>query len=70
MVTAGFKHCLAILSAALRARGTAAVAVEAYGLPVHRGVVAGMGLALAPLPVLLIGLLLLTGSRCGALAIP
>lgn len=51
LVTAGFKHSLAIISAALKARGTATVAVEAYGLPPHRGVMTGTGLRLAVLPV-------------------
>jgi GntR family transcriptional regulator/MocR family aminotransferase len=51
VVTAGFTHSLVILSAALRARGTATVAVEAYGLPNHRAVLTGTGLRLAPLTV-------------------
>ncbi|HSZ41634.1 MAG TPA: PLP-dependent aminotransferase family protein [Trebonia sp.] len=51
LVTAGFKHSLAILSTALRARGAVTIAVEAYGLPVHRDVMTGTGLRLAPLPL-------------------
>ena len=47
----GFKHGLALLCQALRARGATTIAVEAYGLPDHRRVITGHGLRLAPLPV-------------------
>jgi GntR family transcriptional regulator / MocR family aminotransferase len=51
VVCGGFTHGLAVLSQLLRARRAGAVAVEAFGLPEHRAVIARAGLRLAPLPV-------------------
>jgi GntR family transcriptional regulator / MocR family aminotransferase len=51
VVCSGFTHGLALLSQVLRARGGRALAVEEYGHPAHRSVVAAAGLARAVLPV-------------------
>ncbi len=51
VVCGGFMHGLAVLSQALRGRGASAVAVESYGLPEHRAVIARAGLRVTPLPV-------------------
>ncbi|MEW2496685.1 PLP-dependent aminotransferase family protein [Streptomyces nodosus] len=50
LVCAGFSHGLTILGALLRARGVRTVAVESYGLPVHRKLLTGAGLRTRPLP--------------------
>ncbi|GAA2930661.1 PLP-dependent aminotransferase family protein [Streptomyces thioluteus] len=50
VVCAGFAHALRLLSGGNGPlRGT--LAVEAYGLPFHRGILAGAGLRTLPLPV-------------------
>jgi GntR family transcriptional regulator/MocR family aminotransferase len=51
IICSGFTHGLGLLCQALRARGAAVLATEAYGLQVHRDVAAVRGLRLAPLPV-------------------
>jgi GntR family transcriptional regulator/MocR family aminotransferase len=51
VICAGFAHGLAGISRALRATGSATLAVEAYGHQVHRDTAAGQGLRLRPLPV-------------------
>ena len=51
VICAGFAHGLAGISRALRATGSATLAVEAYGHQVHRDIAAGQGLRLRPLPV-------------------
>jgi GntR family transcriptional regulator/MocR family aminotransferase len=51
VICAGFAHGLAGISRALRAAGSATLAVEAYGHQFHRDVAAGQGLRLRPLPV-------------------
>src|SRR6476661_10920642 len=51
VICAGFAHGLAGVSRALRATGSATLAVEAYGHQVHRDIAAGQGLRLRPLPV-------------------
>jgi GntR family transcriptional regulator/MocR family aminotransferase len=51
VVCGGFTQGLAVLAHALRGRGARAVAVESYGLPEHRAVVAQAGLRVIPLPV-------------------
>ena len=51
VVCGGFTQGLAVLAQALRGRGARAVAVESYGLPEHRAVVARAGLRVSPLPV-------------------
>ncbi|MZF83593.1 PLP-dependent aminotransferase family protein, partial [Streptomyces sp. SID5643] len=50
VVCAGFAHGLKLLGTVLRARGARTVAVESYGLDVHRRILAGSGLDTAPLP--------------------
>ncbi|WP_030345627.1 PLP-dependent aminotransferase family protein [Streptomyces sp. NRRL S-1022] len=50
VVTAGFSHALALLGEVLRARGVRTVAVESYGLDVHRALLHTAGLATPPLP--------------------
>ncbi|MEV7062339.1 PLP-dependent aminotransferase family protein [Streptomyces collinus] len=50
VVCAGFAHGLKLLGTALRARGARTVAVESYGLDVHRRILAASGLDTAPLP--------------------
>jgi GntR family transcriptional regulator/MocR family aminotransferase len=49
VVCAGVAHALALLGAVLRARGARAVAVEGYGLPGHRLLLARAGLRTEPL---------------------
>ena len=51
VICAGFAHGLAGISRALRATGSATLAVEAYGHRVHRDIAAGQGLRLRSLPV-------------------
>ena len=51
VICAGFAHGLAGISRALRATGSATLAVEAYGHQFHRDIAAGQGLRLRPLPV-------------------
>ncbi len=51
VICSGFTHGLGLLCQALRARGAAVLATEAYGLHVHREVAAARGLRLTPLPV-------------------
>ena len=51
VICSGFTHGLGLLCQALRARGAAVLATEAYSLQVHRDVAAGRGLRLTPLPV-------------------
>ncbi|MGW3356068.1 MocR-like pyridoxine biosynthesis transcription factor PdxR [Streptomyces bungoensis] len=50
VVTAGFSHALRILGTVLRARGVRTVAVESYGLDVHRALLHDAGLATPALP--------------------
>lgn len=50
VVTAGFSHALRILGTVLRARGVRTVAVESYGLDVHRALLRDAGLATPALP--------------------
>ncbi|MEW2807831.1 PLP-dependent aminotransferase family protein [Streptomyces massasporeus] len=50
VVCAGFAHGLKLLGTVLRARGAGTVAVESYGLDVHRRILAGCGLDTVPLP--------------------
>ncbi|MER7898476.1 PLP-dependent aminotransferase family protein [Streptomyces sp. NPDC096046] len=50
VVCAGFAHGLKLLGTVLRARGARTVAVESYGLDVHRRILAASGLDTAPLP--------------------
>src|SRR5262249_50202983 len=50
MITAGFSHALRILGPLLRARGVRSVAVESYGLDVHRGLLRDGDLAVPALP--------------------
>ncbi|MEU9990455.1 PLP-dependent aminotransferase family protein [Streptomyces sp. NPDC007971] len=50
VITAGFSHALRILGPLLRARGVRSVAVESYGLDVHRGLLRDAGLAVPALP--------------------
>jgi GntR family transcriptional regulator/MocR family aminotransferase len=50
VVCAGFAQGLALLGGVLRRRGADTVAVEAYGLEIHRDVLARAGLATVPLP--------------------
>jgi GntR family transcriptional regulator/MocR family aminotransferase len=51
VICAGFAHGLAGISRALRMAGARTLAVEAYGHRAHRGIAAGQGLRLRPLPV-------------------
>jgi GntR family transcriptional regulator/MocR family aminotransferase len=51
VICAGFAHGLAGISRALRSAGASTLAVEAYGHQAHRGIAAGQGLRLRPLPV-------------------
>ncbi|MET9390012.1 PLP-dependent aminotransferase family protein [Streptomyces sp. NPDC006624] len=50
VVCAGFVHGLKLLGAVLRADGARTVAVESYGLDVHRGLLTAAGLDTVPLP--------------------
>ncbi|MFC4035341.1 PLP-dependent aminotransferase family protein [Streptomyces polygonati] len=51
VVCSGFHHGLTLIARALRARRVKAVAVESYGLDIHRGVLTGAGLRTPPLYV-------------------
>ena len=51
VICAGFAHGLAGISRALCMAGARTLAVEAYGHRAHRGIAAGQGLRLRPLPV-------------------
>jgi GntR family transcriptional regulator/MocR family aminotransferase len=51
VVCSGFTHGLGLLSQVLRGKGGRTLAIEEYGHPAHRSVVAAAGLGLAPLPV-------------------
>ncbi|CAM5351106.1 PLP-dependent aminotransferase family protein OS=Streptomyces tendae OX=1932 GN=GUR47_16595 PE=3 SV=1 [Streptomyces tendae] len=50
VVLGGFAHGLTLLAAVLRARGVHTVAVESYGLHVHRDLLTAAGLRTVPLP--------------------
>ncbi|MEU0175806.1 PLP-dependent aminotransferase family protein [Streptomyces massasporeus] len=50
VVCAGFAHGLKLLGTVLRARGARTVAVESYGLDVHRRILTASGLHTTPLP--------------------
>ncbi|MGW8379012.1 PLP-dependent aminotransferase family protein [Streptomyces sp. ODS28] len=50
VVCAGFTHGLAALARVLRAAGVRRAAVESYGAPHHRALLAGAGVRLAALP--------------------
>ncbi|GAA4300164.1 PLP-dependent aminotransferase family protein [Streptomyces venetus] len=50
VVCGGFAHGLKLLGTVLRARGARTVAVESYGLDVHRRILAVSGLRTTPLP--------------------
>jgi len=51
LVCGGFSSGLQLLSTALRRRGATTMAVEAYGLRLHRDIIEATGLALVDLPV-------------------
>lgn len=51
LVCGGVAHGLTLLAAVLRARGVHTVAVESYGLHVHRDLLAAAGLRTVPLPL-------------------
>ncbi len=51
LVCGGVAHGLAALAATLLARGTHTIAVESYGLHVHRDLLTAAGLRTVPLPV-------------------
>ncbi|WP_030165441.1 PLP-dependent aminotransferase family protein [Streptomyces sp. NRRL S-813] len=51
LVCSGFSHGLRILGEVLRARGTATVAVDSYGLDVHWDLLTRAGLRIRPLPL-------------------
>ncbi|MFI6097016.1 PLP-dependent aminotransferase family protein [Lentzea sp. NPDC051213] len=51
VISSGASHGLALLAAALRARQVETVAVEAYGLPLHRDLLARAGLRTPPVPL-------------------
>ncbi len=51
VISSGASHGIALLAAALRARRTGAVAVEAYGMPLHRELLGRAGLRTPPIPV-------------------
>ncbi|MFJ8540843.1 PLP-dependent aminotransferase family protein [Streptomyces sp. NPDC093586] len=50
LVLGGFAHGLTLLAAVLKARGVHTVAVESYGLHVHRDLLSAAGLRTVPLP--------------------
>ncbi|MFD5447780.1 PLP-dependent aminotransferase family protein [Streptomyces sp. NPDC127100] len=50
LVLGGFAHGLTLLAAVLKARGVHTVAVESYGLHVHRDLLTAAGLRTVPLP--------------------
>jgi GntR family transcriptional regulator/MocR family aminotransferase len=51
VICSGFHHGLMLMAQALRARRVRAVAVESYGLDVHRGLLTDAGLRIPPLSV-------------------
>ncbi|MFJ9670430.1 PLP-dependent aminotransferase family protein [Streptomyces sp. NPDC101221] len=51
LICGGFAHGLTLLAAVLRARGVHTVAVESYGLHVHRDLLTAAGLRTVPLPL-------------------
>jgi GntR family transcriptional regulator / MocR family aminotransferase len=51
VICSGFTQGLGLLCRVLHSRGATRLAVEAYGLPLHREVAVASGLALKPLPV-------------------
>ncbi|MCW0214865.1 MAG: PLP-dependent aminotransferase family protein [Pseudonocardia sp.] len=51
VVTSGVGHGITLLARALTRRGTGTVAVEAYGLEIHRRLLVEAGLRTVPLPV-------------------
>ncbi|GGS93369.1 MocR-like pyridoxine biosynthesis transcription factor PdxR [Streptomyces griseoviridis] len=51
LVCNGFVHALDLLGTVLRARGVHTVAVESYGLHIHRDLLAAAGLRTVPLPL-------------------
>jgi GntR family transcriptional regulator/MocR family aminotransferase len=51
VICSGFHHGLALIAAALRARGTRAIAVESYGLDLYRALLTDAGLEIPPLAV-------------------
>ncbi|MFD7993216.1 MocR-like pyridoxine biosynthesis transcription factor PdxR [Streptomyces mexicanus] len=51
LICAGFSHGLRILAEVLRSRGASTVAVESYGLDVHRDLLSAAGLRTCPLPL-------------------
>jgi GntR family transcriptional regulator/MocR family aminotransferase len=51
VICSGFHHGLLLMAQALRARGVGAVAVESYGLDLHRDLLTRIGLRTAPLHV-------------------
>ncbi|QRP48506.1 PLP-dependent aminotransferase family protein [Amycolatopsis sp. FDAARGOS 1241] len=51
VITSGFTHGLALLARALRETGVRTIATEDPGMPHHRRMIEGAGLATAPLPV-------------------
>ncbi|WP_328562297.1 PLP-dependent aminotransferase family protein [Streptomyces coelicoflavus] len=51
LVCGGFAHGLTLLATVLRARGVHTVAVESYGLHVHRDLLTAAGLRTVPLPL-------------------
>ncbi len=51
LICSGFSHGLRILAEVLRSRGASTVAVESYGLDVHRNLLSAAGLRTYPLPL-------------------
>ncbi|MFE1069857.1 PLP-dependent aminotransferase family protein [Streptomyces sp. NPDC058783] len=51
LICGGFAHGLTLLATVLRARGVHTVAVESYGLHVHRDLLTAAGLRTVPLPL-------------------
>lgn len=51
LICGGFAHGLTLLATVLRARGVHTVAVESYGLHVHRDLLTAAGLRTGPLPL-------------------
>ena len=51
VITSGFTHGLALLARALRETGVCTIATEDPGMPHHRRLIEGAGLATAPLSV-------------------
>ncbi|MBT2415139.1 PLP-dependent aminotransferase family protein [Streptomyces sp. ISL-12] len=50
LVCNGFVHALSLLASVLRSRGVRTVAVESYGLHIHRDLLTAAGLRTVPLP--------------------